>query len=79
MIQKRTAIGLSREYSFGRYKQNAPAQGEIPVTIYYTYTRQGLEINVENCYDATYLMLPVIASPAEEVKVTPQKASINKE
>lgn len=59
--------------------QNAPAQGEIPVTIYYTYTRQGLEINVENCYDATYLMLPVIASPAEEVKVTPQKASINKD
>ena len=58
--------------------QKAPSQGEIPITVDYTYTQQGIEINVENCHDAAYLMLPVISSPTEEVKVTPQEASINK-
>ena len=58
--------------------QKTPSQGEIPITVDYTYTQQGIEINVENCHDAAYLMLPVISSPTEEVKVTPQEASINK-
>lgn len=59
--------------------QKAPLKGEIPVVIDYTYTPQGIGINVENCYESAYLMLPVIASPTEKVEVTPQRVSINKD
>ncbi|WP_300701635.1 hypothetical protein [Bacteroides sp.] len=58
--------------------QKSPSQGEIPITLDYTYTKQGIGIIVDNCYEGAYFMLPVIASPTEEVKVTSREASIKK-
>lgn len=59
--------------------QKSPSQGEIPITLDYTYTKKGVGITVDNCYEGTYFMLPVIASPTEAVKVTSKEVSIKKE
>lgn len=59
--------------------QKAPPQGAVPITITYTYSGQGIEISINGCPDSTYLMLPVIASPEEEVEITPQEVFIKKE
>ena len=71
---KKERLSVYREYPFGRYKskRTCPRRDSCHNLLY--LHRQGLEINVENCYDATYLMLPVIASPAEEVKSNSPKS-----
>lgn len=58
--------------------QRAPKQGEVSVKIDYTYSEQGVMMEVEQCPDSVYLVLPVIASPEEVVKVTRQEAFITK-
>lgn len=59
--------------------QKTPPQGEVPITIYYTFSGQGIDISVNDCHDSAYLMLPIIASPEEEVQITPQAVFIKKE
>lgn len=58
--------------------QQAPSQGAVPMTVDYSYSAQGVVISIDHCPDSSYLMLPVIASPEDDVKVTPQEAFISK-
>lgn len=58
--------------------QQAPSQGAVPVTVDYSYSAQGVVISIDHCPDSSYLMLPAIASPKDDVKVTPQEAFISK-
>lgn len=59
--------------------QQNPVQGNTPVTVNYSYSEKGVTIEVEQCPDSAYLVLPVIASPSEDVKVDGQSACIKKE
>lgn len=58
--------------------QQAPMQVLIPVAVNYSYTKQGVTINVENCPDSSYLVLPVIASPSERAEIGTRNVSIEK-
>ena len=58
--------------------QRSPKQGEVPVEVNYTFSEQGVSISMERCNESVYLMLPVIASPEEEVRVSAQEACIKK-
>lgn len=58
--------------------QQAPAQVSVPVTVNYSYSKQGVDVTVENCPDASYLVLPVIASPLETAKINAKNVSIEK-
>lgn len=58
--------------------QGNPVRGNIPLTVNYSYSEQGVTIEVEQCPDSAYLVLPVIASPSEDVKVAAQSACIKK-
>lgn len=49
--------------------QQAPKQGAVLVEMGYTFSEQGISICVEHCHESAYLLLPVIASPGEEVKI----------
>lgn len=60
-------------------EQQHPVRGEVPVIINYSFSAQGMTFEVEQCPDSAYLVLPVIASPLEEVTVTGQEAYIKKE
>lgn len=60
------------------FNQQAPSQGVVPVTVDYSYSAQGVVISIDQCPDSSYLMLPVIASPEDDVKVTPQEVFISK-
>ena len=44
----------------------------------YAFSEQGVSISVERCNDSAYLVLPVIASPKEEVRISTREASIKK-
>lgn len=59
--------------------QQNPVQGEIPVTVHYSFSARGMTFEVEHCPDSAYLVLPVIASPLEKAEVTSQEARITKE
>lgn len=59
--------------------QQNPAQGAVPVAMGYTFSEQGLEIELDCSRDSMCLVLPVIASPDENVEVTPVEASVGKE
>ena len=48
--------------------QQSPKQGEVLVEVNYAFSEQGVSISVERCNDSAYLVLPVIASPKEEVR-----------
>lgn len=60
-------------------EQQHPARGKVPVIIDYSFSAQGMTFEVQQCPDSAYLVLPVIASPLEEVTVTGQEACIKKE
>lgn len=59
--------------------QQSPAEGNVPVTIDYAFSAQGMTFEVEQCPDSAYLVLPIIASPSEDAEVTSQGARIKKE
>ncbi len=59
--------------------QHAPKQGEIPIEMNYTFSEQGVNITVERCYESAYLVLPIIASPEEMVKISEREACIKKD
>ena len=58
--------------------QQSPKQGEVLVEVNYAFSEQGVSISVERCNDSAYLVLPVIASPKEEVRISTREASIKK-
>ncbi|WP_291528906.1 hypothetical protein [Bacteroides sp. UBA939] len=58
--------------------QQSPEQGEVTVRMNYTYSEQGIDVNVEHCNEPIRLMLPVIASPGEDVEITSRKVCIKK-
>lgn len=58
--------------------QQSPKQREVPVEVNYTFSEQGVNISMERCNESVYFMLPVIASPEEEVRVSAQEACIKK-
>ena len=47
--------------------QMSPDGTEQSVNMVYTYSPEGVDIEVTNCPDSACLMLPVICSPADEV------------
>lgn len=59
--------------------QQAPSQGAVPVTVDYSYSSKGVDITIEHCPASAYFVLPVIASPNEEIKVSSRKVFIKKE
>lgn len=58
--------------------QQTPSRGVMPVKIDYAYSEQGVVISIGHCPDSAYLVLPVIASPEEEVNITLKEVSIKK-
>ena len=58
--------------------QQSPSGGEVPVEVNYVFSEQGVQISVQHCPDAAYFVLPVIASPAEKVEITPKDVCIEK-
>ncbi|MEY8686128.1 hypothetical protein AB9N12_08275 [Bacteroides sp. AN502(2024)] len=59
--------------------QHAPKQGEVPVEMNYTFSEQGVSITVERCHESACLMLPIISSPEEVVKISEREACIKKD
>ncbi len=54
--------------------QKSPTGTELPVSMVYTYSPKGVDIEVQSCSDSAYLMLPVICSPADEVVMADGKS-----
>ena len=60
--------------------QKSPSEGkEISADIKYVFSEHGVHIEVEQCPEGAYLVLPAIASPADKVTVNAKKAYIEKE
>lgn len=49
--------------------QQAPASGEVPVTIDYMFSDKEIVIQMKPCADSVCFILPVIAAPSDKVKV----------
>ena len=58
--------------------QQAPLQGEVAMTMNYTYSEQGVSIHLEHCNEPIRLMLPVIASPEENIEFSSHEVYIRK-
>lgn len=58
--------------------QQAPLQGEVAMTMNYTYSEQGVSIHLEHCNEPIRLMLPVIASPEENIEFSSYEVYIRK-
>lgn len=58
--------------------QQAPPQGEVAMTMNYTYSEQGISIHVEHCDEPVRFILPVIASPEEKVEFSSHEIRIRK-
>ena len=58
--------------------QQAPPQGEVAMTMNYTYSEQGISIHVEHCDEPVRFILPVIASPEEKVEFSSHEVRIRK-
>lgn len=59
--------------------QAAPsADGEVSADIDYIFSKDGVHIEVGECPEGAYFVLPAIASPADSLTVTPKAMHINK-
>ena len=58
--------------------QKAPQGKDVPVVINYVYSDKGVSMEIPVCPDSAYLVLPVIASPQEEVNRQTDEIRIRK-
>lgn len=59
--------------------QQAPSGGSIPVSIHYVYSEEGVSVSVESSEKSVCLILPVIASPLDSIKINSSGVYIEKE
>lgn len=58
--------------------QQSPASGRCDAVFTYTYSPDGVRMDMTCDHDSAYMVLPVIASPAEYVVVGEREASVKK-
>lgn len=59
--------------------QQPPEDGAVSAKVYYSFSGSGIDICVENCGESSGLVLPVISSPREDVRVDAKEVRISKD